>query len=176
MIEYFSIDDSSTQHFECVRLRGSVSTDWCARQWHEVNQQPEGRRHPRWVSCSGCAIGAGHAGIDRHDMRSAISEMAVCARCRRYCLRIIRGYLCVSCYNREREYRIGRNAKGKPPVMHPALFDVCLLVTNPKRPDCSTHRTVQDCTSYSEAVLRVFMTSPAGTAVSVCRRAARKRS
>lgn len=31
-------------------------------------------------------------------------------------MRLIWGYVCVSCYNREREVVIGRNAKGRLPV------------------------------------------------------------
>jgi len=156
------------RYFECTRLRGSVSTDWCARQWREVNQQPEGRRHPRWVSCSDCTTGAMHAGVGTEDLPPALSEMRVCARCEAESGRIIRGYLCVSCYNREREYRIGRNAKGKPPVKHPPLFDVHLRVFDPAKPKADPIQVVEGCTSYREAVIRLFKKSGPGVAVSTC--------
>ncbi|MNM73069.1 hypothetical protein D3C81_847850 [compost metagenome] len=38
----------------------------------------------------------------------------------------MRKHLCVSCYNREREYLIGRNAKGSKPVMHPPLMPLAI--------------------------------------------------
>ncbi|MCW3480032.1 hypothetical protein OL229_10775 [Neisseriaceae bacterium JH1-16] len=145
-----------------------MSTDWCARQWREVNQQPEGRRHPRWVSCSGCATGALHAGVGADDLPPALSEMRICARCLHESDRMIRGYLCISCYNREREYRIGRNAKGKPPVKHPPLFDVRLRVFDPAKPRANPIQVVQGCTSYREAVIRVFQQAGPGIAVSAC--------
>lgn len=165
---YFTRSDYPGQFFECPRLRGSVSTDWCARQWREVNTQPDGRRHPRWVSCSGCATGAEHAGVRVQDMPPALAEMRICARCELESSRIIRGYLCVSCYNREREYRIGRNAKGKPPIKHPPLTDIRLRVFDPARPKADPVRVVLGCCSYREAVNRVFQQARPGVMVSKC--------
>ena len=40
----------------------------------------------------------------------------MCSRCGRGDLRLIRGALCVSCYNREREVVKGINARGVPPT------------------------------------------------------------
>ncbi|QNJ57388.1 hypothetical protein Dolphis_82 [Pseudomonas phage Dolphis] len=37
---------------------------------------------------------------------------------------MVRKHLCVSCYNREREYLIGRNAKGSAPKLHPPLHQL----------------------------------------------------
>jgi len=167
-VSYFSRHDCLGQFFECAKLRGSVATDWCARQWYEVNQHPEGRRHLRWVSCSGCELGAKHAGVRHEQLPSALSEMRICARCTLESNRIIRGYLCVSCYNREREYRIGRNAKGTRPIKHPPLFDVKLRVFDSAKPNVDSIRVIEGCTSLHEAMLRVFMKVGAGVAVSPC--------
>lgn len=155
-------------HFECTKLRGSASVEWCARQWREVNQQSEGRRHPRWVSCWGCAIGAEHAGFGAKDLPPALSEMRVCARCERECNRIIGGHLCVSCYNRQREHRIGRNRRGTAPIMHPILRDIRLRVYDPSRSSQAEIRVIPDCTSIREAMLRVFQKAGPGVAVSPC--------
>lgn len=168
LVTYFSRSDCPGQFFECSRLRGAVTTDWCARQWCEVNQLPDGRRHPRWVSCSGCELGAEHAGVESEQLPSALSEMRICARCTLESNRIIRGYLCVSCYNREREYRIGRNAKGTRPIKHPPLFDVRLRVADPAKPNADPIQVIEGCASLREAMLRVFMKASAGVAVSPC--------
>jgi uncharacterized Fe-S cluster-containing radical SAM superfamily protein len=43
---------------------------------------------------------------------------------------MVGGRLCVSCYNRMRELRAGRNSKGNPPIRVAArLHDVALVVT-----------------------------------------------
>jgi hypothetical protein len=45
----------------------------------------------------------------------------ICARCFRVGLRLISGDICVSCWNRQREYYLGVNARGKSPVNHPVI-------------------------------------------------------
>jgi hypothetical protein len=94
--------------------------------------------------------------------------MRICARCLLESDRMIHGYLCVSCYNREREYRIGRNAKGKPPVKHPDLIDVRLRVFDPAKPRANPIQVVRDCCSLREAMVRVFQQAGPGVAVSLC--------
>lgn len=37
-------------------------------------------------------------------------------------MRLVGHHICVSCWNRQREYLLGRNAKGAAPKMHPKLF------------------------------------------------------
>jgi hypothetical protein len=77
-------------------------------------QRAMGCEADRFEKCRDCRIGAAHAG-ERHIHRSAIFDMAICPRCRRGGARMIGGRLCVSCYNREREFKIGKNAKGTRP-------------------------------------------------------------
>jgi hypothetical protein len=43
-------------------------------------------------------------------------DSMVCPRCGRGTMRMIGNRRCVSCYNRERELKAGRNAKGTAPV------------------------------------------------------------
>jgi hypothetical protein len=69
----------------------------------------------RFEKCRDCRIGAAHAG-ERHIHRSAIFDMAICPRCRRGGARMIGGRLCVSCYNREREFKIGRMPRAPGPA------------------------------------------------------------
>lgn len=155
------------QHFECSRLCGSVSTEWCAQQWREVSALPANTWHPRWVSCGKCEIGAIHAGVAPDKRPPVISEMRVCLRCLRDERRIIHGCLCVSCYNRQREYRAGRNAKGNRPVKHPVLSDV-RLATVRLADGSRSEVTVGGCASLLEAVLRALRDAGPGVGVSFC--------
>lgn len=36
-------------------------------------------------------------------------------------------HLCVSCWNREREFLLGRNARGAEPKLHPPLYRIQVL-------------------------------------------------
>ena len=66
------------------------------------------RRRPR----ASCARRAGRG--DGPDSPRALRE---CMRCHRTDLRLIKQFgVCVSCYNREREWHIGQNSKGEPPA------------------------------------------------------------
>jgi hypothetical protein len=65
--------------------------------------------------CRGCPIGAAHAGA-QHIHYSTLFGQEICPRCRRGGLRMIRNRLCVSCYNRRREIRAGRNGRGNRPT------------------------------------------------------------
>src|SRR5690606_26241625 len=58
---------------------------------------------------------AAGAGIELTSV-SRYRGMRICARCHRYASRLIGGYACVSCRNREYEAIRGRNAKGTRPV------------------------------------------------------------
>ncbi|WP_431860191.1 hypothetical protein [Azospirillum sp.] len=54
----------------------------------------------------------------------------ICPRCTREASRLIKGRLCVSCYNREREVERGRNAKGTTPRLGARLHREVLAVND----------------------------------------------
>ena len=58
----------------------------------------------------------------------------VCPRCERQAPRFINGRFCISCYNRDREARLGRNAKGGRPrictSIHPERLAVAGAVAS----------------------------------------------
>lgn len=71
-----------------------------------------------------CSIGAAHAG-ERHIERSSFYGSNICPRCHKGTTRrLVGGLLCIGCYNRQREYLNGRNAKGTRPVKLKALYRV----------------------------------------------------
>lgn len=117
MIEYFTNAlTPGRMYFRCDRLRSSLSVEACATNWREANHNDNERRY----QCKGCPLGASHAGEDRANL-SRLKGTDICARCHRTSMRLIGGHRCVSCYNRERELRVGKNAKGRAPTRIAAL-------------------------------------------------------
>ncbi|MBW6397029.1 hypothetical protein KPL78_04175 [Roseomonas sp. HJA6] len=101
--------------FDCVALRARLTVSSCAARWCKAaDRLPE-----PWDSlsrCRNCPIGARHAGIEFNAVEAAADAWRlVCCRCLRPSERLIRGKHCISCYNRDREARIGKNAKGGRP-------------------------------------------------------------
>lgn len=97
----------------CERRACSLTVTSCAASWNAAQR----RRPEPWEGlwhCRSCPIGAANAGKPT-TINAADDLQAICPRCARHAFRLIKGRLCVSCYNREREARIGRNAKGSKP-------------------------------------------------------------
>lgn len=118
-IDYFEIPELPGKPlFRCEKRRASLSAEACAGLWTKGNQKGADDRF--WL-CKGCQVGAQHAGVGDATL-SPIYAAALCARCHRGTTRLIGGHLCVSCYNRSREWIKGRNARGNAPVTHPDLF------------------------------------------------------
>lgn len=97
-------------HFACVRLHATLPVRACASMWHQANDAADDRR----ITCRGCPVGAGHAGIHNASL-SPIFGILICGRCHSGATRLICGSLCVSCKNREYELVRGRNARGQYP-------------------------------------------------------------
>jgi hypothetical protein len=110
---YFELGElPGRQHFYCDRLRATLSTDACGHRWKIAS---EATVDTRWLTCKNCHIGACHAG-ELHANFSTIKGRRICARCHVLATRLIHKHLCVSCYNRQREQLVGKNAKGTKPV------------------------------------------------------------
>lgn len=117
MVDYFQIEAvPGRMFFRCDRQRATLSTDACAHNWRLANHENSERR----TICKCCPLGAVHAGEVAASM-SPLKGTLTCSRCHRPAVRLIGKTLCVSCYNRERERLVGRNAKGTQPVKLPPL-------------------------------------------------------
>lgn len=119
MIEYFELPDlPGRQMFRCNKRQATLKVESCAEMWQLANERhaPE-----RLDQCRNCPIGAKHAGVGEISL-SPLRGASICARCHEGTTRLIRRHLCVSCANREYEYRKGRNARGTAPVTHPPLL------------------------------------------------------
>lgn len=132
-VRYFQPEGVPGEYFECARY-GLMSTSACSRNFTDA---PAAIKRGRLQHCIGCALGRRHAGIPDDPVpapeRSSLVYRIACVRCRRDGrsessriigrLRLVRSHtICVSCYNREREIRIGQNAKGARPKKWRGLF------------------------------------------------------
>jgi hypothetical protein len=68
-------------------------------------------------------------------------------------MRLVRDEICVSCWNREREWIIGKNAKGAIPRMHPPLHSSSIRVM--AGDEVKTFST-KHCASTKELVVRAL--------------------
>lgn len=104
------------RYFRCVPMSATLATEACALNWR-ASHEPGGER---LFKCRVCPVGAVHAGETAASL-SPMRGASICSRCQEGTTRLIQGWLCVSCYNRELERKRGRNAKGKVPTKIPPL-------------------------------------------------------
>lgn len=97
--------------FDCERLHATLTTGNCTTRWRSAHARGNERERERCSACRGCSIGAHHAGLDATPMLGRF-----CCRCQEPAARLIWDLICISCYNRQREFVIGRNARGLTPV------------------------------------------------------------
>jgi hypothetical protein len=111
------------RYFHCSRLLSTLSTASCAARW---NAAPA----CSGSSCSGCPVGQQHAREQPGSTpRQGREHQRSCLRCGRSDLRVIQNAaICVSCKNREYEWRKGRNAKGVPPEYFEPLRMHCVAI------------------------------------------------
>lgn len=122
-IEYFEILElPGKPMFRCEKKRASLTTTACSAMWTGGSTK---NSDDRFWQCKGCAIGAKHAGVGDATL-SPLFAAPICARCGSGATRLIHGHLCVSCYNRAREWIKGCNARGTVPVTHPTLY--CMAI------------------------------------------------
>lgn len=129
-IRYEKIEGAPGLYFSCPSGQGRLSISACAQR-HNLACSPTFVRDHRRAECRGCKIGMAHAGKNP-DGISRLSKSSMCSRCERMTNRIVRGSICVSCYNREAEARIGLNAKGNPLKKIRRYLDVSMLVVGSK--------------------------------------------
>lgn len=100
---------------QCDRMAMRLSVAGCARLHVKARQEPP----PAWdrkSACQFCPVGAANAGAPIEPMAEAVQSLErLCVRCEKPSARRIGGMFCPSCYNRDREARVGRNRWGHPP-------------------------------------------------------------
>lgn len=121
------------RRFRCEPLKANLTPAACARNVTNKSQ----------IQCAKCPIGKIHVSECAPQPRakrawtmhpySGSEPAKACTRCRAKTYRLIREQtICVSCYNREREVKVGANAKGVPPRKAAAALHraVCLVDLN----------------------------------------------
>src|SRR3546814_6998214 len=106
--------------FHCEPLHASLTAEACARRHAQQEDYP----------CADCPTGALHAarlGIRVVRGKTRVSYTRPCCRCGRHEFRLIGARLCISCWNREREWIRGRNAKGNPPTIKLQWYEVRMV-------------------------------------------------
>ncbi len=152
-VVYFSHDLAPGQYFECPYGCGTLSVGACSRLYQEA-MSPKGLKEGRRITCRACSIGASHAGVpETHISVSRFLGATWCARCHQDARRLIRGSICVSCYNREREMLIGKNAKGGKPVNGRRVGPIIVSGMAEGR---ATVMRMEKVTSRLEAVLAIL--------------------
>ncbi|MGF6936983.1 hypothetical protein OKW41_006145 [Paraburkholderia sp. UCT70] len=117
VLQYFELDVlPGVKHFTCDRYKATLSTEACADRFGKANGNAPDVHVDRYHACRRCPLGAMHSGVGRDLNIGRLSGMTICGRCHRGATRLIGKHLCISCYNRSRELRIGRNGKGNAPV------------------------------------------------------------
>jgi hypothetical protein len=115
MPAYFKIDGCERQFFRCAVLHSTISTEACAGNFRRAQTLSEYDVTCRQL-CRRCPIGAAHQGV-KLTHESPFRGASICPRCRKFTGRMIGGTRCISDYNREREFRVGKNAKGTRPTL-----------------------------------------------------------
>lgn len=150
-VEYFEIPEMPGKPmFRCEKMSATISLYSCKSMWEHTHKKVG---TDKWWQCKGCSIGAKHAGVGDATL-SEIYGSPICARCERGTTRLIGGHVCVSCKNREYEYRKGRNARGNAPVTHPELHKVSIRYAAGGRIKTLTRDDVADRKELVIAVLR----------------------
>jgi hypothetical protein len=117
MVKYFEIIEvPGVQMFRCDKLHAQLNVASCAQRWVGATRENK----ERLALCKNCPTGALHAG-ETAASNSSLRGLSICARCHEMTNRLITKHLCVSCYNRQREIIIGKNARGTVPTRLAAL-------------------------------------------------------
>jgi hypothetical protein len=99
----------------CERRQMSLTIPGCVRLFESAERDPPQPYEGRFA-CHKCPIGAAHLGRTITAAEQAADDWSsICPRCLRSASRFIQASMCVSCYNRHREGKIGRNRKGSRP-------------------------------------------------------------
>jgi hypothetical protein len=112
---YFKIEGCERLFFKCAALRSTLSKEACGENCRRAQHLDE-RRVTCQHACRRCPIGAAHAGV-KLPHESPFRGASICPRCRKFAGRMIAGMRCISCQNREYEFKKGKNAKGSKPAL-----------------------------------------------------------
>ncbi len=112
-VQYRALDGLPGVYFDCGPLRATMLVQACAQRWRSAQNESG-------TICTNCPVGASHAGAAPSVIAAAAPTF--CLRCGNTGVRLLRRSICISCFNREREWLVGRNRKGSTPRAEAAVF------------------------------------------------------
>jgi hypothetical protein len=134
---------------ECPAYRLLLTESACATNWSAVAGRPM-HTLTRLHHCLGCSMGAGRAG--KEAVPTPLPRF--CCRCMRLSPRLMGRRLCPSCYNRERELRVGKNARGTDPIKITPVGQTAVRVSSNEK----SHQVDLVAASRREVALHVLRT------------------
>jgi hypothetical protein len=114
-VQYMQVDGCDKRFFRCTILRSTLSTEGCSANWRRA-QRISAEELGFTGKCRGCPVGAMHSGRAAVHY-SALYGAQIYPRTRRWASRMIGNRLGISSFNREREWLVGKNAKGRTPQL-----------------------------------------------------------
>jgi hypothetical protein len=145
------------EKINCVPYSAIFSVEYCA-QSHDRANTPEAIKNMWRQKCRRCPIGALNLGTDKHLECSVLFRSKICARCQRQSSRLVRGVVCVSCYNRELENAKGLNKHGNALRLVRYYYHAKVLFLT--RDGKTKQREFQKVLNEDEAVRSVQITEP----------------
>ena len=113
-VEYFEIQagGQALRAFRCDVYKCDLSPASCAQRFLAAQHISDGVG-PGLPSfdCKHCPVGRCHAGVQSLKLK----RKSACVRCQQWSSKLVRGLLCVSCYNRQQEALKGADRRGHPP-------------------------------------------------------------
>jgi len=113
-VRYTSVPGCPQKLFRCEPYQATLSAKACASRFRIAQTAKEEALEPV-AHCRACIIGAAHAN-QAVTFYSRWFDSEICPRCGQGGLRLVGNRRCISCYNRERELRVGRNRRGHRPT------------------------------------------------------------
>lgn len=163
-LNYRTLEGVPGQYFDCPHGMGMLSVKACAAAYCDA-MSPSGLKEGRRASCRSCPVGAMHAGVSPVEQSlSRFLGSGTCSRCHGDARRLIRGSICVSCYNREREVLLDRNAKGGKPIHGKPIYSLTVSI-NIENGQQAQVRRMDKVTSRQEAFLSILRCESRGVSL-----------
>lgn len=138
--ETVSIAGQELRLFRCPTYRCDLSPTSCAGRFNAAQSLTDqaGGGHDAY-RCKHCVTGAAHANARGFKPKRKFE----CVRCHQHSHKLVRGLICVSCFNRQQEVLHGQDRRGHAPKVTirfwdhdparvpgkiPAVFDIAVLV------------------------------------------------
>lgn len=114
-VEYFEVTAAgqSVRLFRCEVHRADLTPAACAARFREAKNPFK----DDFSRCRYCPVGAAHAGKPPE-----VKPPSDCVRCGKWAGKLVRGLLCVPCYNRQLEVLRGRDRRGREPHVQVYLW------------------------------------------------------